>query len=174
MREMLVISIKGERYRVATFPDYQSGYEAWAKGDKALTHQRLLKVEPVATIRPWMTRATVIEDDSTFLALRSTDDPGWNTRPVISLVVARSAKGIESMDRAVAALVKADPDSRLHGHTGGWLYIGTDPRHRTCRLTSHQGWASWWHHNGSSHAGEIAYVKGPIGSGFRFHVVTTL
>lgn len=161
---LLVISVRGERFRVARYPDYDSAYLTWARADRALREGRLVQLDHKRGEA--IPAGTVVPKDGTYLALRSTEDPAWNGLPILTdLAITRSTRGINSQDRAIAALVAAG-DSTLHGHTGGWLFTGSDPAHRTCQRTGSQGWNSWWHRNKARHAGEIAFVA------YRFHLIT--
>ena len=124
--ELLVISIRGERFRVRQYPSYDAAITAWTRADKALRADRLVQQDGSSSERGIYVGSIIPKDGGTYLAVRSGDDPGWNARPFLTDLVIIRGRGIRYKREAIVALVRASGSS-LHGHQGGWLYTGLRP-----------------------------------------------
>ena len=180
---MVVARIAGERFIVSHHATYEAALEAHAPLSEMQRHNRLARIVPAAvagTAGQYMrgmlkgecahggqhvdaVRLQAWPGD--YLAVRSADDPGWNTAPLAQLVVLGRGKGRASLENAIP-LLPAALGSSVHGHAGGWVYVwdmapGSARTHRLCRMLPFQGWHSWWLHTAYRHGySHLVHVDG--------------
>lgn len=147
-------SVDGKRRRAAVLPDYDKAIALWSKLQVGLDSGKLVEVDLKPQGRRNLGIARRIDKDApvrptNYLVVRSMDDPGWQGAEPIRLAVLASGKGSKDVDASVRLLAR---DLGVHGHEGGWMYIGGTPGHirgdHGCRRLPYQGWASWWYHRG--------------------------